>query len=146
MANSVNKIMLLGRLGHDPEVRSTQSGKTVATLSLATSEYYGSGEDKKEQTTWHKVVLWDKLGQLAGNYLKKGSKVYVEGKITYRQYEDKNQNKRTSTEIVGTNLIFLDGKDANRTSETQYENNAIAEQAGQYQTNTLPGGDPDVPF
>ena len=107
MSNSINKVFLMGRLGHDPKVASTPTGRTVTELNIATSETYGKGEDKKEKTEWHKVICWDKLGEVAGNYLKKGSQVHVEGKITYRDYMDRDNKKRYVTEIVANNLIFI---------------------------------------
>lgn len=145
MANSLNKVQLIGRLGHAPEVRSTQSGQTVTTLNLATSENYGKGEDKKEKTEWHKVICWDKLGEVAGNYLKKGSQVFIEGKITYSEYEDRDKIKRYKTEIVAFSLIFLGGKNDAATA-SEHEEKSLAKQvekhASQFQTNN----NEDVPF
>ena len=93
MSSSLNKIYLIGCLGHDPEVKATPSGKTVTTLSLATSESYGSGADRKETTQWHKIVLWEKIAELAGKFLKKGSKVHIEGKVTYRDYTGRGRGQ-----------------------------------------------------
>ncbi len=111
MASSLNKVQLIGRLGKDPEVRSTQTGRTVTTITLATSETFGKDADRKERTEWHKIILWDKLGQIAGNYLRKGRQVYVEGRITYRDYMDRDNIKRYTTEIVATTMVFLGSKD-----------------------------------
>ncbi len=111
MASSLNKVQLIGRLGRDPEVRSTGTGKTVTTITIATSETYGRDADRKEKTEWHKVILWDKLGQIAGNYLKKGRQVFIEGKITYREYTDKENIKRYITEIIAQNMVFLGSKE-----------------------------------
>lgn len=111
MASSLNKVQLIGRLGKDPEVRSTASGKTVTTITLATSESFGRDADRKEKTEWHKVILWDKLGQIAGNYLKKGRQVYIEGRITYRDYMDKENVKRFVTEIVANSMVLLGSRD-----------------------------------
>ncbi len=119
MSSSLNKIYLIGCLGHDPEVKATPSGKTVTTLSVATSESYGSGADRKETTQWHRIILWDKIAQIAGDHLKKGSKVHIEGKVTYREYKDKQENKRYITEIIGQNIIFLDGKSQQQSAPTE---------------------------
>jgi single-strand DNA-binding protein len=110
MANSVNKIIILGRLGHDPEVRSTGTGKTVTSINIATSESFGTGTEKKETTTWHKVILWERLGDLAGNYLKKGSQVYIEGKITHRKYQAKDGTEKVATEVIASNMVFIGNK------------------------------------
>lgn len=112
MAKSVNRVTLLGRLGQDPEMRSTQSNVSVCTLNLATSENYKdrSGE-WQEKTDWHKVVLWDKLADIAGQYLSKGRQVYIEGRLQTRSYEAQDGSTRYVTEVVGRNLILLGGKD-----------------------------------
>lgn len=108
---SVNKAILIGNLGSDPEVKNTTSGKTVASFSLATSERYKdktTGETKS-MTEWHNVVLWGSLADIAGKYLKKGSKIYLEGKIKTRSW-DKDGVKRYITEIIGDNLTMLGEK------------------------------------
>lgn len=106
--SSVNKVIILGRLGKDPEVRSLDNGNSVANFSVATSESYKdktTGE-KKEITEWHNVVLWKGLAELAGKYLSKGDQVYIEGKIRTRSWE-KDGVTRYTTEIVGDNLTML---------------------------------------
>lgn len=103
---SVNKVILIGYLGTDPEVKTTQSGKSVGEMRLATS--FGTGE--MEKTEWHRVVLWEKLAETAGKYLKKGSQVYVEGRIQSRQYEDKEGVTKYITEVVADRLTMLGGK------------------------------------
>lgn len=143
MSNSYNKVFLLGRLGHDPKVAATQTGRTVTTLDLATSEYSGKGDDRKEYTTWHKIICWDKLGEVAGNYLKKGAKIHVEGRITNRKYEAKDGQEKKVTEIVAVNLIFLDSKNGNQ-SHDPGPADPYAGQNSNYQPAT---DDPDgVPF
>jgi single-strand DNA-binding protein len=104
----LNKVHLIGSLGQDPEIIHTQTGKTIAKLSLATTEKYKdkSGE-VKAVTQWHRIQLWDGLAGIAEKYLKKGSKVYIEGKIQYQTYEDKEGIKRTATDIVGQSLQML---------------------------------------
>ena len=105
----INKVILVGNLGKDPEVRTIQSGAQVAKFSLATSESYTNKEGQKiENTEWHNVVLWRGLATIAEKYLKKGNKVYIEGKIRYRQYEDKNGVKKYITEIEAVEMMLLD--------------------------------------
>lgn len=108
---SVNKVILVGRLGRDPETRYTSGGQAVCNFSLATDESYKdrSGERQK-RTEWHKIVLWGKLAELGQQYLKKGSQVYLEGRIQSRQWDDKEGQKRTSFEIVATAMKFLGGR------------------------------------
>ena len=110
---SVNKVILVGNLGQDPEVRRTQSGTSVASFSVATTERYTDKSGaRQEKTEWHNVVLWSKLADLAGQYLKKGRSVYIEGKLQTSTWEDKNGGgKRYKTEIVGTQMQFLGGRD-----------------------------------
>lgn len=108
----VNKVILVGRLGQDPEVKYTPSGVAVANFSIATSEEWkdkNTGE-KKEDTQWHKIVIWRRLAEVAGEYLHKGSQVYIEGKLQTRSWEDKEGNKRYTTEIIVRDLIMLDSK------------------------------------
>jgi len=105
MAKSLNRATILGYLGQDPEVRTTPQGNTVCNFNVATSELYKD----KEYTEWHRIVLWDRLAEVAQNFLKKGSKVYIEGKIVTRSYE-KDGVKHYITEIRGTNILLLDSK------------------------------------
>jgi single-strand DNA-binding protein len=116
MAGSVNKVILIGNLGKDPEVRTMQNGNKVANLSLATSESWkdkATGE-RKEKTEWHRVVIFGNLADIAERYLKKGSKVYVSGSLQTRKWQDKDGNDKYSTEVVlqgyGGELTMLDGK------------------------------------
>ncbi len=107
---SLNKVMIIGNLGKDPEIRETASGQSIATFSLATSEKFKnkSGE-QEERTEWHKVVLWGKLADIAGQYLTKGKSVYIEGRIQTRKWKDKEGHDRYSTEIVGDKMQMLGG-------------------------------------
>ena len=104
----VNKVILVGNLGRDPELRRTQSGSSVASFSLATTERWSdkSGE-RKDRTEWHNIVAWGKLADLANQYLKKGRSVYIEGRITNRSWDDQDGNKRYKTEIVANQIQFL---------------------------------------
>ena len=108
MASSVNKVLLLGRLGGDPELRYTTSGNAVATFNIATSETWkDKNGNKQERTEWHRVVAWNKVGEIAGEYLKKGRLVYIEGKIQSRDYEAKDGDKRKIYEIAAANIVLL---------------------------------------
>ena len=105
----VNKVILLGNLGRDPEVRYTPSGAAVANFTIATSEEWrdkDSGE-KQERTEWHRVVAWRRLGEICGEYLHKGSQVYIEGRLQTKSWEDREGNKRYTTEIVAQNMQML---------------------------------------
>ncbi len=107
----LNKVMLIGHLGKDPEVQHLDQGVTLAKFSLATSEsYIDKSGQKVDQTEWHNIVIWRKLAEIAEQYLKKGSFVYVEGKIRTRSWDDKEGNKRYSTEIIADNFTMLDKK------------------------------------
>ncbi len=105
---SVNKVILLGNLGRDPELRYTPNGTPVANFTLATNEVWKDKEgQKQEHTEWHRVVIWGKLAEVAGEYLKKGRQVYIEGSIRSRTYKDKDGNDRTATEIRADNLVMV---------------------------------------
>ena len=110
---SVNRVTILGRLGNNPEIRTTNTGMNVANFNVATSEYWNdkSGQ-KQERTEWHRVVVWGKLADLCGQYLSKGRQCYVEGRLQTRQWDDKDGNKRYTTEIVATQVQFLGGPSA----------------------------------
>ena len=111
MAKSLNKVMLIGNLGKDPELRYTTSGVAVATFSLATNESWKDQDGNlQERTEWHNIVAWRKLAEICGEWLKKGKKIYIEGRIQTRSYDDKNTGaKKYITEIVADNMIMLDG-------------------------------------
>ena len=116
-SRSINKIILIGNLGQDPELRYTSSGVAVASFSMATSESWKDQDGNvQEKTQWHKLVAWRKLAEIVGEYLKKGSKVYVEGRIQYRSYDDKNGVKRDITEIVVDQMLMLDSKGGSQTN------------------------------
>ena len=108
----INKAILIGRLGSDPEVRYTPSGAAVANFSIATSEEWKDKDtgEKKERTEWHRIVAWRKLGEICGEYLEKGRQVYVEGRIQTRSWEDRDGNKRYTTEVVAQNMQMLDAQ------------------------------------
>ena len=121
MARSgINKVILVGNLGQDPEVKYTAGGAAVTTLSLATSDSWKDKEtgSDQERTEWHRVVLWRRLAEIAGEYLKKGSKVYIEGQLQTRKWEQEGQTRYT-TEIIARDMQFLDSKGSSNTSSTQ---------------------------
>ena len=109
--SSLNKVMLIGRLGQDPEVRYTQSNTAVATLNIATSERYKDGNGElQEKTEWHRVVAWGRLAEICQQYLNKGSLVYIEGPLQTRQWEDNQGQKRYTTEVKALQMTMLDSK------------------------------------
>ena len=154
---SVNKVILVGHLGKDPETRYAPSGDAICNVTLATSETWkdkGTGE-KREATEWHRVVFFGKLAEIAGQYLRKGSQVYVEGSLRTRKWQDKDGNDRYTTEIRGDEMKMLGGKgDGGETRErTSSAPPPSAPPAGRSAPNSQPpsgGGfgdfDDDIPF
>lgn len=113
---SVNKVLLIGKLGRDPEMRNTPSGAGVCTLNIATTETWNDNGNRQERTEWHRVTVWGKQGENCAKYLAKGRSVYVEGRLQTRSWDDKDGQKKYSTDIVATTVQFLgDG----RTSQPQ---------------------------
>lgn len=110
---SVNKVMLIGRLGNNPEIRYTNTGTAVANFNVATSENWNDKNgQKQERTEWHRVVVWGKLAELCEKYLSKGRQCFVEGRLQTRSWDDKEGNKRYTTEIVAATIQFLGGPNA----------------------------------
>jgi single-strand DNA-binding protein len=111
MARGINKVILVGNLGGDPELRYTPAGSAVATFSVATSESWKDKDgNTQEKTEWHRIVTWNKLAEIAGEYLKKGAQVYVEGRLTTRNWTDKDGVKKYMTEVVAQNFMMLGRK------------------------------------
>ncbi|MEP5764591.1 MAG: single-stranded DNA-binding protein [Halieaceae bacterium] len=112
MARGINKVILIGNLGNDPETRYTQSGGAVTNISLATSETWKDKQtgQPQERTEWHRIVFFNRLGEIAGEYLRKGSKVYVEGSLRTRKWTDQSGQDRYTTEIVGNEMQMLDSR------------------------------------
>ncbi len=105
---SVNKVILIGNLGRDPEVRYAQSGTPIANFSIATNETWNNRDGQREERTeWHRIVAFGKLAEICQQYLKRGKQVYIEGRLQTRTWEDKDGNKRSTTEIVATNMTML---------------------------------------
>ena len=150
---SVNKVILIGNVGKDPEIRHLDSGVAVANFTLATSESYTAKNGEKVTTTeWHNIVLWRGLAEVAEKYVKKGSKLFIEGKITHRQYEQDGVTK-FFTEIVGNNMEMLNSKaDDNKSGTGQYAQNATSQSAvppvsmASEPEMDDSGGDEDLPF
>jgi single-strand DNA-binding protein len=112
MARGINKAILIGNLGADPEIRHTAGGNAVTNLSLATSEGWRDRQtgEMQERTEWHRIVLFSKLAEVAGEYLRKGSKVYIEGRIQTRKWQDRDGNDRYTTEVVANDMQMLDSR------------------------------------
>lgn len=112
MARGINKVILIGNLGADPDTRHTAGGNAVTNLSVATSETWRDRQtgEQRENTEWHKVVLFGKLGEIAGEYLRKGSKVYLEGRLQTRKWQDRDGNDRWTTEVIANEMQMLDSR------------------------------------
>ena len=139
----INKVILIGNLGGDPEVRYTPSGVAVAQFNIATSEEWkdkDSGE-KRERTEWHRIVAWRRLGEICGEYLSKGQQVYVEGRIQTNTWEDKEGNKRYTTEIIANTVQFLGRRESSESAKPRSTTPA------DYQGMPAQGpADDDIPF
>ena len=121
---SVNKTIILGRLGEDPKVGQTNSGKSVCNFSLATSMKWSKDGQAKEKTEWHRIVVWGKLAELCGQYLTKGRQAFVEGRLETRSWEDKEGNKRYTTEIVAESVQFIgSNSDSNNALKDAHDKN-----------------------
>lgn len=133
MSGSMNKVIICGNLGQDPELRTTAGGAKVATLSVATTEYMkGQDGQKKEMTEWHRVILWNAAAENAAKYLAKGRSVLVEGRLQTRSWEDKQGQKRYTTEIIGNNIQFL----GSAQNQNQNQNHGYQPPASQNNYNT----------
>ena len=149
MARGVNKVILIGNLGKDPEVRYMPSGGAVTNVTIATSESWKdkqSGE-QQERTEWHNVVFFNRLAEIAGEYLKKGSKVYVEGSLRTRKWQDKEGKDRYTTEIVAGEMQMLDGRGASGGGAPQArESTSGSRQKDEPAVETASEFDDDIPF
>ena len=120
MANGLNKAILIGNLGKDPEMRYTPGGLGIANFNIATSETWNNKEGAKEtRTEWHRIVAFGKLAEICGEYLSKGKQVYIEGRIQTRDWEDKDGNKKYTTEIVANQMLMLGSRDAGDAARPQ---------------------------
>ncbi|MGB3947323.1 MAG: single-stranded DNA-binding protein [Bacteroidia bacterium] len=127
----VNKVILVGNLGKDPEVRHLEGGAAVANFPLATSESYKDKNGQRvEQTEWHNIVVWRGLAEVAEKYLKKGMTIYIEGKLRTRSWDDKEGHKRYTTEVVGDTFTILSKRENNTSVSTDDNNNASSNRVG----------------
>lgn len=146
MARGVNKVILVGNLGKDPEVRYMPSGSAVANITLATTESWKDKQtgDMQERTEWHNVAFFNRLAEIVGEYLKKGSQVYVEGKLRTRKWQDKNGNDRYTTEIVASEMQMLGSRGG---GSAEFSGNAPKAAKPEVATATADGEfDDDIPF
>jgi single-strand DNA-binding protein len=148
MAGSLNKVQLIGRLGADPDIKQMVNGKSVARLSVATSQSWkdkSSGE-RKEKTEWHKIVMYRKLAEIAGEYLKKGSSIFIEGSLQTRKWQTKEGQDRYTTEVVADTMQMLGGKDnRNNTSNSSEDNfNQEPERVIKNEASSSSSGEPDM--
>jgi single-strand DNA-binding protein len=150
MARGINKVILVGHLGKDPEVRYAPSGQAIANITLATSEQWkdkNTGE-KQERTEWHRVVFFSRLAEIAGEYLKKGSQVYVEGRLQTRKWQDKDGQDRYTTEIVANEMQMLGGRGGSGGGESYSQDSSYSapEPAGASSGGVADDFDDDIPF
>ena len=153
MARGINKVILVGNCGQDPETRFSSSGAAITNISLATSETWKDKQtgQQQERTEWHKVVFFNRLGEIAGEYLKKGSKVYIEGSLRTRKWQDKEGQDRYTTEIVGNEMQMLDSRGISDNSDTGGRNTNSAINVGESDNKSTESvvsddWDDDIPF
>lgn len=145
--SSLNKAMVIGRLGADPDVRYTQSNTAMATMSVATTERYkDKNGELQENTEWHRIVAWSRLAEICQQYLKKGSLVYFEGPIQTREWEDKDGQKRYTTEIKALNMQMLDSRGDSGGSSAPASNNKKTEKQPVEIDSSFDDMDDDLPF
>lgn len=136
----VNKVILIGNVGADPEVRYLEGGVAMARFSLATTEVYNRNGEQVRQTEWHNIVLWRNLAQIAEKYVKKGMTLYIEGRLRTRSWDDQNGNKRYTTEIYGDNMQMLSRKQDSPERQQEYTSTQPSS------TPTTPDDSDDLPF
>ena len=150
MSGSVYKVILVGNLGKDPEIRHLENGATVANFSIATSENYKDRKtgEKVSQTEWHNIVAWRGLAEIAEKYLKKGQKVYIEGKLKTRTWQDQDGNNRYSTEVITDNLTMLGSGNQNESKNNIVDNSAnqVSENKTSEKEFSAPSDEDDLPF
>lgn len=145
--SGVNKVILVGRLGKDPEVRHLESGAVVANFPLATSETYkDKSGNRQEQTEWHNIVLWRGLAEIAEKYLSKGNQIYIEGKLRTRSWQDKEGVTKYTTEIIGDNMTMLGGKGEGDNSGPVSDNRVETKQVQEVNIDDSSEEDDDLPF
>jgi len=155
MSRGLNKVMIIGNLGQDPEIKYLPNGTAIANVTVATSE---SWKDKNtgeqiDKTEWHRVVFYRRLAEIVGEYLKKGSKIYIEGKLQTRKWQDKNGKDNWTTEVIASEMQMLDSRGGNSGNASPSQNSAPAQSAPQQATSSSSQGSPmggndedDIPF
>lgn len=151
MARGINKVILIGNLGGDPEVRYMPSGSAVTNITLATSESWKDKQtgEQHDRTEWHRIVFFNRLAEIAGEYLKKGSKIYLEGRLQTRKWQDKNGQERYTTEIIANEMQMLDGRGAGSSANEHgtSQSNAHHENPQKAPMDSAPENfDDDIPF
>lgn len=159
MARGINKVILIGNLGKDPEVRYMPNGDAAANVSLATSESWKDKQtgEKQERTEWHNVAFFGRLAEIAGEYLKKGAKVYIEGSLRTRKWQDKNGQDRYTTEIIASEMQMLDSRGGGSSNAGDFEtppppraggrsSETNQQEASSPKSGGMPEFDDDVPF
>lgn len=153
MARGVNKVILVGNLGKDPDMKYTASGAAIANITIATSESWNDKQtgEKQEKTEWHRVVFFRRLAEIAGEYLRKGSQVYIEGKLQTRKWQDQNGQDRYTTEIVANEMQMLGGRGGEGGARSAgggggFRSNAPAQPAAQPPQSETGFDDDDIPF
>jgi single-strand DNA-binding protein len=155
MARGINKVIIIGNVGNDPEIRYMPNGGAVTSLSLATSESWKDKQtgEAQERTEWHRVVFYNRLAEIAGEYLRKGSSCYVEGRLSTRKWKDKNEVERYTTEIIASEMQMLGGKKSGASEDFESPgatHRSSAPAAGQHEMPSSPSApasfDDDIPF
>ncbi len=155
MAKGINKVILVGNLGKDPEMRYMPSGSAVATISIATSMSWKDKQtgEAQERTEWHRVVFFNRLAEIVGEYLKKGAKVYVEGSLRTQKWQDKNGQDRYTTEIVASDMQMLDSRGAGGSSMNEFDQSSSSSSSSSSSNTGAPAPattadnfDDDIPF
>ena len=142
MSRGINKVILIGNLGGDPELRTTPGGSSVASFTLATNESWNDKDGtKQERTEWHRIVAWGRLAEICGQYLSKGRQVYIEGRLQTRSWEDKQGNQRKTTEVVARDMQMLGGR-----GESGGERPQSAAGTPEFAAETVKIEDDDLPF
>ena len=153
MAKGINKLILVGNLGKDPEIRYTPDGKAIANITVATSDSWKDKEtgEQQERTEWHRVVFFNRLAEIVGEYLKKGSQIYLEGKLQTRKWQDKSGQDRYTTEIVASEMQMLGVRQGgNQSNQAPQQDHQAPDRRAQYSEGKLNNGydgfDDDIPF
>ena len=148
MARGINKVILIGNLGNDPEVRYMPNGGAVANITVATSEQWKDKQtgEQQERTEWHRVALYRRLAEVAGEYLRKGSRVYIEGKLQTRKWQDQNGNDRYTTEIIANDMQMLDSRGSAGGSGSSQQPPAQNQSGAQAAGGSVDDFDDDIPF